>query len=77
MRLAAEPGLKGVISGQIRTQCLDRDHAVQPEITCAVDLGHAAAPDDPVEFIAVVEPPRLSRHVLHCPLPFISGANAP
>ena len=70
--LAPEAGLEYVISRQVGTERLDRDDTVQPEVPGAIHLGHATAPDDPVELVATAELPRLS-HFLHCPLPFILG----
>ena len=40
---------------QVGAQRLDRDDPVQPDVACPVHLGHAAAPDDAVEFVAAAE----------------------
>ncbi len=60
----AEAGLEGRVAGQVVTERLDSDDTVQANVTRAVDLGHAAAPDDTVEFVAATEEPGLS-HVSH------------
>src|SRR5690606_35923535 len=59
---------------QVRTQCLDRDDSVQPQVLGTVDLGHAAAPDDAIELVAATEQPRLS-HV-ECTFPRTSTPTA-
>ena len=40
------------------------DDAVETDVAGPEDLGHAAAPDDPVELVAAAEQPGLS-HVSH------------
>jgi len=53
--LTAEPGLEGLVPGQVVAQGLHRDDAVETDIAGPEHLGHAAAPDDPVELVAAAE----------------------
>ena len=51
LRLPFEPAAEDVVAGQFGGEQLERDRAVQAQVTGAVDDGHAAAPDlvlDPV-----------------------------
>ncbi len=66
--LAAEPGLEGLVPGEVLAERLDRHDAIQTDVSCPVDLGHAAAPDDAVELVAAAEQPGLG-HVSHVKLP--------
>ena len=66
--LAAEPGLERLVPGQVLAQRLHRHDAVQTQVSSPVDLRHAAAPDDTVEFVAAAEEPGLG-HVSHWKLP--------
>ncbi len=52
LRLAAEPGLEGLVAGQIVAERLNPDDAVETDVAGPEDLGHAAPPDDAVEFVA-------------------------
>jgi hypothetical protein len=54
-RLAAEPGLQHLVARQVNAKHLHRDDAVHTDVAGAVDLGHAAASDDPIELVAAVE----------------------
>src|SRR5690606_2426569 len=54
-RLPAEPLDEAGVGGQRREEHLDRHGAVEEEVTCEVDLGHAAAPEPPVELAPAVE----------------------
>ena len=53
--LAAEPGLEGLVPRQVVAEGLHRDDAVETDVAGPVDLGHAAAPDDPVELVPAAE----------------------
>jgi hypothetical protein len=55
LRLAAEPGLERLVTRQVVAERLHRDDAVETDVAGPVDLGHAAAPDDPVEFVPAAE----------------------
>jgi len=59
-----EPGLERLVPGQVLAERLHRDDAVQPDVPGPVHLGHAAPPDDAVEFVAAAEEPWLC-HVSH------------
>ncbi len=64
MRLAAEPGLEGLVAGKIVAKGLHADDAVETNVAGPENLGHAAAPDDAVELIAAAQQPGLC-HVSH------------
>jgi hypothetical protein len=53
--LTTEPGLERRIPGKVGAQRLDGYDPVQPDVACPVHLGHAAAPDDAIEFVAATE----------------------
>jgi hypothetical protein len=55
LRLAPEPGLESLVSGQVIAQRLHRDNAVETNVAGPEHLGHPAAPDDPVELVAAAE----------------------
>src|SRR5262249_51188884 len=74
LRLAAEPGLERLVSGQVLAERLHRDDAVQADIARPVHLGHATAPDDAVEFVAAAEEPGLC-HVSHLSYPSLVVVN--
>ena len=63
--LAAEALDESCVGGQRREQHLDRHRPVEHLVACQVDLGHAAAPEPPVQLVAPVENdlPLLRRHV--------------
>ena len=62
--LTPEPGLEGLVAGQVVTKRLNPDDAVETDVAGPEHLGHAATPDDAVEFVAAAEQPGLS-HVSH------------
>jgi hypothetical protein len=64
LSLAAESGLERLVPGQVFAERLHSNNAVQADIARPVYLGHAATPDDAVEFVAAAEKPRLC-HVSH------------
>ena len=66
--LAPEPGLEGLVPGQVVAEGLHRDDAIETDVACPEDLGHAATADDPVEFVAAAEQPWLG-HISHLRLP--------
>ncbi len=45
LRLATEAVLERRVAGQILAQHLDGDVAIEPDVTGAIDLGHAAVPE--------------------------------
>ena len=55
LRLAAEPLDEALVGRQGREQHLDRDRAVEQLVARQVHLGHAAAPEPPVELVPAVE----------------------
>ncbi|SLD83683.1 Uncharacterised protein [Mycobacteroides abscessus subsp. massiliense] len=53
--LPTETEIEAGVPGQVGAQHLDRDVAVQPQVACQVDLGHAAIAEDLPQLIAVRE----------------------
>ena len=61
-RLTPEPFDERPVAGQPISEDLDRDRSVQDPIGREVDLGHAAAPEELADRIAVGQHPTLDRH---------------
>ena len=55
LRFAAEPQIEARVARQVGAQHLDRDVAVQPQVACQVDFGHAAEAEDLAEFVPIGE----------------------